>query len=157
MKIQNTNIKLGTDELEIIYDLLENANSELRKCYSKYSEGESLVEQTNYDTEDDVEYMLGLYSKLQKKIHFTQGSLQRNEVQFMDQDNIFKPEEEVYIYRVRGARIDKMVYLHYTCHGVFYFYDQIENLIRFFTEGKESAISYSSEIEMVHFLTYWDD
>ena len=156
MKIQNTSISLSTNELESISDLLESAHCELRKGYSKYREGESLMEQTNYDSEDDVEYMLDLYSNMQKKVHLTQSSLQRNEVKFMDQDNALSSGEEVYIYHVRGAHIDKLVYLHFTRHGAYYFYPKIENLMKLFTEGTESKVNYGSEVEMVHFLTYWN-
>ncbi len=142
-------------EIEVVADLIEEGKSNLQRGLAGYHAGESLMEATDYGSEADVEYILELYQNLLKKLTRLKERLQRNDVRCIAQENMFRPEETVHIYQVRGESIDRIVYVHETRHSAFLFYPTLELLTKMYLNGHESEIRYESETAMEHFMHYW--
>jgi hypothetical protein len=155
MKNENIQIQLDKSEIEVVADLLQRGASDLQRGVVRSHAGESLMELTDLSTEGDAEYIVELYQGVSRKLNILQNSLKRNDVRFIDQESVFRAEETVHVYQIRGDSVDSLVYIHETRHGAFFFYSTIESLIQMYLDGKESKIRYESETAMEHFLHYW--
>ena len=152
---ENKYIELDESELEVVADLLENGKSKLQRGIARYHAGESLMEMTDLSSEGDAEYIEELYGGLLTKLDLLKERLKRNDLRHIDQENVFRSEETVHIYQIRGDSMDRIVYVHETRHSAFLFYPTLEELIKMYLKGKESKIRYESETAMEHFMHYW--
>ena len=86
-------LELGFAEVDVLHEILSDRIEEWKLALDKVNEGKSsLIDLVECDTEVDVEYQLELCERLLK--HFTelQASNGLNDVEFIDETQIYRPE-----------------------------------------------------------------
>jgi len=106
-------------------------------------------------SEQDAGFHLEKYESLVKKINKINAEIPQNKVTYLDNYVVFRPSQTVDCVRVVGRCGDKVVFLYNSRHGRIYFYDQLEALIAFFIDNKDSDYVFDSTHEVEHFLKYW--
>ncbi len=156
MKPKNVVIELSYDELEVVKEMMSESISDLRKNMREVEEGKlSIGDFGEFSNEADAEFYLDLQNEVKNKLITIQQGLSRNDVRFIQQDQVFRMEEEVKIYHVRNGRLDKLVFIHETRHGIHFLYSDIEALIRSYTDGTESKLVFGCEKEAEFYLLHW--
>ena len=150
-------LELGFAEVDVLHEILSDRIEEWKLALRKVNEGEaSLMDLIECDNEVDAEYQLEIYQKLRKRFSDVQASNGLNDVEFIDETQIYRPEQSVEMLRVRNNRgIDQLVYLFVSRHGVFFLYRSLEELMDFFVKDKESKLRFECRKEFDHFLNYW--
>lgn len=157
MSESEVTLELGFAEVDVLHEILSDRIEEWELALKKVNEGEaSLIDLMECDTEVDVEYQLELYQKLRRRFSEVQVSNGFNDVEFIEETHIYRPEQSVETLRVRNNNgVDQLVYLFVSRHGVFYLYPSLEELMDFFLKDKESKLRFECRKEFDHFLNYW--
>ena len=156
MSEKNVVIELSYDELEVVQDTMAERISDLRKDLREVEAGElSIGDCGEFDSDADAEFYLDLLSSVQNKVASIQQGLDKNDVRFIQQDQVYRMEERVKIYHVRNGHLDKLAFIHETRHGSHFLYSDIEALIKSYTDGEESKLHFGSEKEAEFYLLYW--
>ena len=156
MSEKNVVIELSYDELEVVQDTMAERISDLRKDLREVEAGElSIGDCGEFDSDADAEFYLDLLSSVQNKVASIQQGLDKNDVRFIQQDQVYRMEERVKVYHVRNGHLDKLAFIHETRHGSHFLYSDIEALIKSYTDGEESKLHFGSEKEAEFYLLYW--
>ena len=149
-------LSINSSELEVLNELLVDNIKELKNVIKESVNGsESITEYNDFNSEFDVEYYLDLMEGMGSKIKSFQSDLKRNQVRYVEQDEMFRVEQKVTVYQVSGNVTDQLVYVFESRHGSYFIYFTLESLVASFTRGKESELHFSCEKEVEYFLCYW--
>jgi len=154
MHTRTINIELKMYELDILKEILDERIIASRDALNKSEQGEDLFDKC--DSELDVEYNIENYERLSGLVSLTQRKNNRNCVEFIDQQELYRPEQMVELFRVRGCGIDQIFYVFTTRHGVKLVYENLCTLISSFAKNKESKLRFECSREVEHFLSYWN-
>lgn len=149
-------LELKLYELDILQEVLSARIYDWKKAVEKVERGdESLIDLIDCDSEQDAEYEIDVYEKLSGKVGLAQRRHERNIVEFIDEQQVYRIEESVELYRIRGCGIDQVVYVFKTKHGSHLIYETMDAFLSAFTESKESRLRFECASEVAHYLSYW--
>ncbi len=149
-------LELKLYELDILQEILSSRLCEWKKALEKVESGdESLIDLIDCDSEQDAEYEIDSCGKLSGKVGLAQRRHERNVVEFIDEQQAFRVEETIELYRLIGCGFDQVLYVFKTRHGSHLIYETMEALLLAFSDGKESRLRFECSREVDHFLSYW--
>lgn len=153
---ETESFELKLYELDVLQEVLAARVREWRDALRKVDDGdESLVDLIDSDSGPDAEYEVEAYEKLAGRLGLAQRRHDRNSIEFIDEQQVYRPEQIVELFRIRGCGIDQVIYVFKSRHGVYFIYETLEALLTAFSTDKESKMRFECSKEVTHFLSYW--
>ncbi|WP_346189851.1 hypothetical protein [Rubritalea halochordaticola] len=144
------------NELDVLQFVISERCDVLVQALEKVHSAEaSLMDLVDFESEVDTEYQIDLLRQLSRKLGSIQKRLGLNDVEFLDQSTVFRPEQCVETLRVRGGSLDSTVYVLESRHGAYFLYTSLEGLIDSFLKGKDSKLRFECRAELESYLNYW--
>lgn len=149
-------LELAPVDMRILRECAHFRTIYWKKCLEKCAAGDaSPMDFDDCHEEVDLEYFVDRHQFLLNRIHDALGKVPTNELEYLDEFQMFRPTQRVECVRLIGAQTTKLMFIFHTRHGSIFLYEQLEDLTKHFLDDSEPQYRFESEAELEWFLKYW--